>query len=189
MHEEETYYRNNIIAFCKTKDPWGGFSNMCGGFPILWDDKSYRTSEALYQSFKFPNKEVIQEEIRAERSPMWGKKVAQKNALYIRRDWDKINDKVMYFCLEQKLLCNREKFGELLLRSGDTPIVEFSWKNNASARYWGTVSGQDPDHMVGHNVLGKLLMSLRTKYRSANESNDFAALKEELQAPPTWSNP
>jgi hypothetical protein len=27
-----TYARSQSVVFCKTKDPFGGFSNMAGGF-------------------------------------------------------------------------------------------------------------------------------------------------------------
>ena len=42
----------NFILFSKTKEEYGFLSNFYK-HPIMFDDKKYQTSEALFQTFKF----------------------------------------------------------------------------------------------------------------------------------------
>jgi predicted NAD-dependent protein-ADP-ribosyltransferase YbiA (DUF1768 family) len=42
----------NFILFSKTKEEYGFLSNF-SKHPIMFDDKKYQTSEALFQTFKF----------------------------------------------------------------------------------------------------------------------------------------
>jgi hypothetical protein len=62
----------------------------------------------------------------------------------------------MRWCLRVKLVQNWEKFGQLLLQTGDKPIVEDSSKDD----FWGAIPTED-NQLVGANVLGRLLMELR----------------------------
>jgi type I restriction enzyme S subunit len=73
-----------------------------------------------------------------------------------RPDWDRVRVKVMRWCLRVKLAQNWAKFSELLLRTGDRPIVEESRRDN----FWGARPVGEQT-LVGMNVLGRLLMELR----------------------------
>ena len=82
-----------------------------------------------------------------------------------RPDWDDVRVKVMKWCLRVKLIYNWHKFSELLLSTGDRPIVEDSRKDS----YWGATP-QDDDTLNGQNVLGRLLMDLRKKLREDSDA-------------------
>ncbi len=147
---------DSIITFCKTKDPFGGLSNMAAGYPITIGDMTYRTSEALYQACKFLNYPEIRRRIVNERSPIAAKMCSRANADLVRLDWNAIKIPVMRWCLEMKLHHNMVKFGDLLLSTGTKTIVEYS-RNDL---FWGAVL-YVPGVLQGSNILGKLLMDLR----------------------------
>jgi hypothetical protein len=71
----------------------------------------------------------------------------------------------MKWCLRVKLVHNWRKFSDLLLSTGDRPIVEDSRKDG----YWGA-RPQENDTLNGQNVLGRLLMDLREKLREDPEA-------------------
>ena len=54
------YKRSESIVFRKTKEAFGGLSNMAPGFPIKIGEIEIGTSEALYQACRFPHSEDIQ---------------------------------------------------------------------------------------------------------------------------------
>jgi hypothetical protein len=91
-----------------------------------------------------------------EGSPMTAKMRSKPFRKDSRPDWDDVRVKVMRWCLRVKLVYNWRKFSELLLSTGDRPIVEDSRKDS----YWGAMR-QDADTLNGQNVLGRLLMELR----------------------------
>ena len=73
-----------------------------------------------------------------------------------RSDWDHVRVKIMRWCLRVKLAQNWRTFSELLLETGEQPIVEESRKD----AFWGA-KVTDNGTLVGMNVLGRLLMELR----------------------------
>ena len=62
---------NRSISFTKTALPFGWLGNM-SAFPILYNEKEWRTTEALFQALRFDD-EALKELIRAEKSPMGAK--------------------------------------------------------------------------------------------------------------------
>ncbi|MBV5327015.1 MAG: NADAR family protein [Chlorobium sp.] len=159
--QTRTYYRTDCIVFKKTKETFGGLSNMAGGFPIKINDISILTAEALYQACRFPRLPDVQELIITQKSPMAAKMVGKPYRKDSRPDWDTVRVKIMSWCLRVKLACNWYEFGELLHATGDKPIVEDSRKD----RFWGAVA-EDDEILVGNNVLGRLLMKLREELKS-----------------------
>jgi type I restriction enzyme S subunit len=79
----------------------------------------------------------------------------------------------MRWCLRMKLASNWSAFSELLLRTGDRPIVEHSRKDD----FWGAKAVGDGSTLVGMNVLGRLLMELREQVK---EHGRDAFLRVEL---------
>jgi hypothetical protein len=71
----------------------------------------------------------------------------------------------MKWCLRVKLAQNWTSFGDLLLATGNHPIVEDSRKDD----YWGAKTVSD-DTLSGQNVLGRLLMELREKIKKNPDS-------------------
>jgi ribA/ribD-fused uncharacterized protein len=150
------YNRNECIAFRKTKEAFGGLSNMAGGYNLKVNGVNILTSEALYQACRFPHLPEVQQLIIAQNSPMTAKMKSKPYRDQSRQDWDKVRVNIMRWCLRVKLVQNWEKFGQLLLQTGDKPIVEDSSKDD----FWGAIPTED-NQLVGANVLGRLLMELR----------------------------
>lgn len=156
----DTYDIEQCAAFHKTREQWGGLSNMAGGFPITVQlsgpaIQAVRSTEALYQACRFPDFPAIQQEIIDNKSPMGAKFIAKREKDKTRPDWLEINVDIMRWCLNLKWVQNN-KFRMELAGTGEMPIVEVSYKDP----FWGA-KPDDTGHLIGQNVLGKLLMELR----------------------------
>ena len=149
------------VVFLRTKDRFGGLSNMAAGYPLNVNGVDIRTSEALYQACRFPHMPEVQRRIVAERSPMTAKMRGKPFGNETRPDWDSVRVKIMRWCLRVKLAQNRSKFGRLLLDTGERPIVERSRRDD----FWGAKLVEDGT-LVGMNVLGRLLMELREDFKA-----------------------
>lgn len=159
-----TYNINNVVAFRKTTEAFGGLSNMCAGYSLNINGIIIKSAEHLYQAMRFPVNPEIQAEILEEYSPMTAKMLSKKYAAkYTRPDWDKARFAIMKWVLEIKLSQNWNTFSSLLLETGDKPIVELTPKD----KVWGAVLNGDT--LVGTNALGRLLMQLREDYVKKNE--------------------
>lgn len=150
------YSRNECIVFHKTKEAFGGLSNMASGYPLRINGVRILTAEALYQACRFPQLPDVQKEIIAQHSPMTAKMKGKPFKAQSRDDWEEVKAKVMRWCLRVKLAQNYSRFSELLLSTQEKPIVEFSVKDD----YWGARE-IDRTTLGGENVLGRLLMELR----------------------------
>lgn len=163
--ETRTYHANEVVSFRKTRESFGGLSNMAPGFPIKISHFNIRTSEALYQACRFPHKPDIQNIIIKEASPMTAKMKSKPYRKDSRGDWDDIRVPVMKWCLRVKLAQNWVSFGDLLLSTENKPIVEDSRKDD----FWGAIKN-DAGDFHGKNVLGRLLMELREKLKTSPET-------------------
>jgi len=157
------YRREEAVVFLKTREQFGGLSNMAPGFPIRVNGAAIRTSEALYQACRFPHRPELQVRIIEQGSPMTAKMVGKPFRDDSRPDWDRVRTKIMRWCLRVKLAQNYRAFSELLLSTGDQPIVEQSRKDD----FWGA-KPVDRDGLIGCNILGRLLMELRETVRSGS---------------------
>ncbi len=152
------YSAEHSIVFHKTKEAYGGLSNMAGGYPLMVNGIRIFTSEALYQACRFPDHPEVQKQILVEPSPMTAKDISKQNNELTRSDWMSIRHRVMRWCLRVKLAQNIDSFGQLLLSTAGKDIVELSYKD----AYWGALpSATDQQLLEGENVLGRLLMELR----------------------------
>ncbi len=156
------YHYKQIITFRKTKEEFGGLSNMAAGFELSINDLAIRTSEAIYQACRFPHLPEIQEKIIEQKSPMAAKMVGKPFRDKTRDDWDNVRVNVMEWCLKVKLAQNFITFGSLLEKTYDKKIVEDSHKDD----FWGAISDKDGKTLTGENYLGRLLMKLRKSYFS-----------------------
>ncbi len=157
--EYEGRIHENCVIFRKTKEAFGGLSNMAAGFPLQVNGHEVLTSEALYQACRFPDHPEIQREVLEQASPMSAKMVTRKGgrrATCSRPDWERINVEVMAWCLRVKLAQNLGPFYWLLHSTGAKAIVEWSHKD----AFWGAVEDED-GVLRGANQLGRLLMQLR----------------------------
>ena len=76
-YQARTYKYGEVCHFRKTKELNGGLSNMASGFPIKVNGIYMLTSEALYQSCRFPHLPEVQKKIIDEKSPMTAKMVGK----------------------------------------------------------------------------------------------------------------
>ncbi len=161
------YAPEDCVVFCKTRERWGGLSNMAAGFPLRVNGENIRTSEALYQACRFPSRPDVQRMIVNERSPKAAKmRVDPYRQDYCRPDWGNVREKVMRWCLRVKLAQNFEKFRQLLQSTGTSQIVELSHMDV----FWGA----RPEHdglLHGENMLGLLLMELRNALECSSEES------------------
>ncbi len=156
------YKVDEVVWFRKTKEAFGGLSNMCSGYPLNINGHKILTSEALYQACRFPDSPEIQRLIINERSPMAAKmKSKPHRTKYTRKDWDEVRIKIMRWSLQVKLAQNFITFGKLLEDTYSKDIVEDSRKD----KFWGAVREKNNENtLIGVNALGRLLMELRQKY-------------------------
>jgi ribA/ribD-fused uncharacterized protein len=168
------YLRSEVVVVYKTKDVFGGLSNMASGYPLKVNGVRILTTEALYQACRFPHVPEVQRLILAETSPMTAKMRSKPYRAQTRGDWDAIRFKVMRWCLRVKLAQNFDEFGRLLLATREKQIVEQSRKDD----YWGAKLSADGETLVGQNVLGRLLMELRE--RLLQEGGDSLKVVEPL---------
>lgn len=155
------YVRSEVVVVHKTKDDFGGLSNMAGGYPLCVNGIRVPTAEALYQACRFPDLPEAQKEIIGQHSPMTAKMKSKPYRSQTREDWDDVRYKIMRWCLRVKLAQHYVEFGRLLLATRDRPIVEQSRKDD----FWGAKLNTHEDVLVGQNVLGRLLMALRERLR------------------------
>lgn len=159
------YRRARCVTFNKVDEPFGAFSNMAGGYDIKVNDKWIRTSEALYQSMRYPHQPDWQKEILDAKSPMEAKMKSKKEGRRkngSRADWGVVSVDIMRWCLAVKLAWNHDRFSRLLLETDGRDIVEDSTARKDT--FWGARETA-PGILEGENTLGILLMELRDKLR------------------------
>lgn len=161
VSQVRTYHPAESAVFLRSNERFGGLSNMAPGFPIVMNGVRIRTSEALYQACRFPNRPDVQFLIIDDPSPMTAKMRSKPFRADTRPDWDTVRVKIMRWCLRVKLAQNWEAFGELLLSTGSMPIVE---KKVRRKDFWGATEQPDGT-LIGVNVLGRLLMELREQLK------------------------
>jgi ribA/ribD-fused uncharacterized protein len=120
--------------------------------PISFEGLVYGSSEAIYQSCKFP---------QSEREVFTHLDAAAAKALAHSKNvdaawWATQEDRVMREALLAKFTQNPD-LAARLLATGDKYLEETNWWNDT---YWGVYQGQ------GKNVLGHLLMELRTRLKN-----------------------
>jgi N-glycosidase YbiA len=147
------------IYFYGTKEiPYGCFSNF-SAHPFTLDNQTWRTSEHYFQAMKFAGHLEHVEALRNMPSPMQVAKAGRSRARPLREDWETVKDDVMRQALHAKFTQNLE-IKTVLLETGEEEIIE----NTTKDHYWGIGSSG-----TGLNMLGKLLMELRTALRAELE--------------------
>jgi ribA/ribD-fused uncharacterized protein len=150
------------IWFSKVAEEYGWMGNMAP-YPIQYEGKIWRTSEALFQSMRYED-DSIKEIIRLEKSPMAAKMKAKK-----------YRDKMLVVPMsdedvENMRICVRAKFEQkiklksALIATGDSPIYEnIGNRNGERHKFWGAkkLSENEGD---GFNMMGQILMDLRVEF-------------------------
>jgi N-glycosidase YbiA len=154
------------ITITKVREKYGFLSCM-SPHPVQYQGIIYRTAEALFQCLRFHKYPKIQEEIRSQKSPMAAKMKARKHRSLLNRGkkWDEapVDLSMMQLCLKLKF----EQHPQLkrnLIETGNAKIIEdCTTHDRESARFWGAV--RIDGKWVGENILGKLLMELRSEFQ------------------------
>lgn len=145
---EIRFYRAN-------EKPYGAFSNLYRR-PLLFENTSFATAEHAYQAGK-ARKPEVRAWLMAAPSPALLAMAA--HGLYqwdIAPSWSRIKFDRMRAVLHAKFT-QHDDLREMLLSTGAARLVESATVDNAVNRLWGEVNG------VGKNMLGVLLMELRTQ--------------------------
>ena len=161
---EKNWLRQDSIVFCRTTEAFGPLSNMAAGYPLTDPDTglAFQSSEGLYQAAKFPHDPARQRRIAVAPNAYTAKQVAYAAGASPAADWEDRKVDAMRRALHRKLAQHPERFGALLLQTGDQPIVEYSGKGD---RFWSAVNAGLAGQLKGRNVLGVLLMELRARFR------------------------
>lgn len=144
----------NAIKFYSTADEYGEFSNFAA-YPIKLRKKTWPTTEHFFQAMKFKDK-TDQEKIRKATSPMLAAIMGRDRKRTLRRDWESAKINVMREAVLAKFTQHKE-LQVLLLATGDAKIIEHTANDN----YWG-----DGGDGKGKNMLGQILMEIRTKLQN-----------------------
>jgi ribA/ribD-fused uncharacterized protein len=160
--DEIRFYRAN-------EKPYGAFSNLykC---PVEFEGTVFPTSEHAYQAGK-ARKPAVRQWILSAPTPALAAMAA--HGLYV---WDVVPDWAQTK-FERMRTVLRAKFDqhpalrELLLSTGTARLVEAGTVNNAVNRLWGEVDGK------GENMLGVMLMELRTAYAKDKSAGTRAATR------------
>ena len=161
------YSISECVVFRSTKGKWGALSNMAPGFPVTVANFEFRTIEALYQACRFPHRPDVQNLIAAQASPMVAKKIARDHDLLSRHDWQTLRTRVMRWCLRLKLSQHPQSFGKILTATNNENIVELS----PDDEFWG--AKREGQLLKGKNVLGRLLMELRSQWNLGTHKEIF----------------
>ena len=150
------------VLIRKVKEQHGWLGNM-SPFPVEFEGKLYRTTEALFQALRFSDEEVI-EAIREEKSPMAAKFAAKRHKdKMVVEPLSAADLENMRMCLKLKLE-QHPKLRDRLLATGDAEIVEdCSKRKRGSGLFWG--AALEDGVWEGTNMLGKLWMELRDEVR------------------------
>jgi ribA/ribD-fused uncharacterized protein len=147
--------QQEVIRFYSLRDEYGCFSNFAA-YPIRMKGKRWPTSEHYFQAQKFAGTEH-EEAIRLAGSPMIAARLGRSRKRPLRRDWEKVKDAVMRDAVLAKFT-QHDDLRAVLLGTGEAEIVE----HTANDSYWG-----DGGDGSGRNMLGRILMSVRTELRAA----------------------
>ncbi|WP_255521417.1 NADAR family protein [Chromobacterium sp. ASV23] len=158
MSNIRKYPVEGVASFYRTDELYGDFSNMARQFPLLVNGKRIGSSEALYQSLKYPSRPDIQRFIIHAGSPIESKRVCAPFGSDVREDWLDIRVYVMKMVVSIKYLQYQKHFSRIFEISGDMPIVEIS----SFDQFWG--AQKRGEYLVGENVLGRIWMGVREFY-------------------------
>lgn len=165
----------NYISFTKVNLPYGWMGNM-SPHPVVYDGKTWRTTEALFQALRLKNEED-RERIRLEKSPM-GAKFAFKAILNEGPD-KLIVDLLSKEDIDNMIMCVKLKIDQHphlkseLLKTGDLPIYEDATARGSKGNnlFWGAV--RIPEGWEGKNVLGRIWMIVRSELRENSPIGDI----------------
>ena len=162
---------DEIHFYRASEKPYGAFSNLYRR-EVLFEDEVFATSEHAYQAGK-ARKPAVRKWLMEAPSPAL-LAMAARGLYYwdIIPGWSKTKFDRMRAVLRAKFTQHPD-LKELLLSTGNARLVESATVDNDVNRLWGEVNG------VGRNMLGVLLMEIRSELRgSADKSEGVLAAAE-----------
>ena len=154
----KTFYRDQCAIIYRPNEEFGALSNF-SFLPITLGSMKFRTSEHLYQCFRFTHESSIQQEIIDSKTPREAKDIANACKNLTRKDWFDINIPVMEWVLRIKLFQNWDIINEVLAKSIGRYLVEESKTDD----FWGAIAFEDHNlaqRLQGQNKLGELRILL-----------------------------
>lgn len=154
----------NTIGFWGTHGKYGVFSNFYkANFEV--DGITFNCVEQymMYSKAKlFCNKDIA-EQIMQESEPKEIKRLGRKVLGFNDVDWNEVKEEIVYTAVKAKFNQN-EKLKSILLNTGNSILAEASPYD----RIWGIGTNipeevQDKSKWKGQNLLGKILMKVRTE--------------------------
>ena len=142
------------IYFYSVREAYGCFSNF-SPHGIELKGKWWSTTEHYFQAQKFVGTEH-EEQIRLAKTPKQAAEMGRDRSRPLRADWEEAKDDVMREAVLQKFLTH-DDIQRALLETGEAELVE----QTTYDYYWGC--GTDG---TGKNMLGKILMEVRTEIRA-----------------------
>jgi ribA/ribD-fused uncharacterized protein len=136
----------------------GEYRWLSNFFPcrVEWEGRVYKSSEAAYQSAKYPPAE---RDIFTTLDPDPAKKLSRTKP-YDTAAWEQRKERSMREVLWAKFSQNPE-LAKQLLATGNRHLEETNWWGD---RIWGVHQGE------GQNLLGKMLMEVRARLSRTNQS-------------------
>jgi ribA/ribD-fused uncharacterized protein len=119
--------------------------------PISYGGRNYPTVEHLFQALKSLN-DIDRDMIASAPTPREAKRLGRQVAL--RGDWEQVKFSVMKLAVQLKFDSHPD-LRSRLIETGDAILIE---GNTWGDQVWGVFNGE------GLNLLGELLMILRTRY-------------------------
>jgi N-glycosidase YbiA len=147
----------DVINFYSVGDEYGIFSNFAP-YPIRLGGKIWPTSEHYFQAQKFED-EGRREAVRKAKSPLLAARMGRDRKSKLRRDWESVKVMVMTEAVRAKFT-QHDDLRATLLATGDAIIIEHTENDD----YWG-----DGGDGSGKNILGKILMRIRSELQEAEE--------------------
>lgn len=168
---QRSYPREEVCAFRFPNAKWGLFSNFASlPVPIPAGEWFFPTAEHLFQAAKFTGLPDLQSRIATQPSAALAARLGRSGGP-LPPTWHRDRLTVMRWVLRRKREVLPDRIDALLRRTGSSPIVEFSTRDD----YWG--AHLDADRYVGANVLGRLWMELRHQVATAHPNLSSAAYR------------
>lgn len=148
---------NKIDSFSGRYEFLSNFYNCS----VKFNGITYGHSEGAFQAQK-----TLNENQRLEISKMTAgqskRYCGRKGPITLREDWEQVKDNIMYEIVKEKFSQNSD-IRDKLLATGDIELIEgTTWHDN----YWGNCTCDKCVNIEGKNMLGKILMKVRSELRS-----------------------
>ena len=150
------------VWFKKVAEEYGWMGNMAP-YPIKFDGKVWRTSEALFQSMRFDD-DSVKEIIRGEKSPMGAKMKAKKNRdQMVVVPMSELDVENMRKCVKMKFDAHPQLKRQLMNTKDSFIYEDIGNRNGERHKFWGAKKWSESEG-AGNNMMGKILMDLREEY-------------------------